>query len=392
LKWWFSLNYFVERTLKFQEKMKKSMVDYSIIFNSRHIYYFTGTAQHSILLIPSNSEPILFVRRDFDRAKKECVIKDLVQIKSTKDIFNGIKDFDKKELLIGIEYNFLRVGQFFSVKKELKKSKFVDISSTIQELRIIKDDLEKKLIRNSAKISEKVQQIAREYLRPGITELELAGEIQREITKYGSIFSYFDGYWARTPFIIASGENLWARSDFPPVLSGVGPCNAEPHGPSNRVIKSGDIVVVDVATVIEGYTADHSRTYYVGNKISDKFKKIHNILLKARLKAINFMQAGNSIAEFCKIILKNIPVEFRDYLQGYDQFKEGFGHGIGLCLDELPFLILNTNQKFQKDMVVAFEPKIIIPGWGAVNFEDDFIINREVPPEQITNSPIYSFS
>ena len=55
-------------------------------------------------------------------------------------------------------------------------------------------------------------------------------------------------------------------------------------------------------------------------------------------------------------------------------------------------MILNTNQKFQKDMVVAFEPKIIIPGWGAVNFEDDFIINREVPPEQITNSPIYSFS
>ncbi|MHA1268402.1 MAG: M24 family metallopeptidase [Candidatus Helarchaeota archaeon] len=382
------MDYYLNRLNNFQEIIRKLNIDYAFVFNSRHIYYFTGTAQHSILFIPAETQPILFIRRDFERAKKESHINELIKIKSTNDIFKEIIDSTEYKNNIGIEFNFLRVGQLENIKKNLKNPNFKDISQIIQDLRTIKDDLEIKLIKQSAKICEKVQKVAKEYIRPGITELDLAGEIQREITKHGSTFSYFDGYWGRTPFIIASGENLWARSDFPPVLSGVGPCSAEPHGPSNRIIKNEDIVVVDVATVIEGYNADHSRTYFVGNNPPNKYKRIYNILLNAREKAITMMENGIYISDFCKNIIKNIPKEYHDFVQGYYEYKEGFGHGIGLCLDELPFLILNNKKKFKPNMVIAFEPKIIIPNWGAVNFEDDFIITNEGTPEQITNSPI----
>jgi len=382
------LDYHKIRIDNFKKILEKKQIDYAIIFNSRHIYYFSDTAQHSILVISKDDNPILYVRRDYERARNESKIKDIEQIRSTKDILKQIDNYNTKNYKIGIEFNFLRVGQFFNLQKELKNSDFIDIGYDIQKLRMIKDELELNNARKSAKIAEKVHTITREYLRPGISELELAGEIQKEITKNGSVFSYFDGYWGRTPFIIASGENLWARSDFPPVLSGIGPDKSEPHGPSHRLIKEGDIVVVDVATVINGYNADHSRTYYVGKKPPEKYLKIYNILLDARLKAIDIMRDGLTIDEFCKFFLKNLPKEYHDYVQGYFQYKEGFGHGIGLCLDELPFLLLNNNQKFQENMVIAFEPKIIIPDWGAINFEDDFIIKKDEPPEQITNTPI----
>ncbi|MHA1231682.1 MAG: M24 family metallopeptidase [Candidatus Helarchaeota archaeon] len=385
------MDYYINRIKQIQEIMRDNDIDYSIIFNSRHIFYFSGTAQHSILLIPNESDPILYVRRDFERAKKESHIKDVVQIKSTYNILNGIDEFETKKYNIGIEKNFMRVSQYEGLKKYLKKSVFKDIATSIQNLRMIKDELELNLVRKSAKICEKVQDVAREYIRPGISELELGAEIQHLLTKSGSTFSYFDGYWGRTPFIIASGENLWARSDFPPVLSGIGPCNAEPHGPSNRIIQEGDIVVVDIASVIEGYNADHSRTYFVG-KPSEKFKKIYNILLKVRKKILPYMKNGIKISEFCKNIIKLIPKEYHSYIQGYHQYREGFGHGIGLCLDELPFLLENNEITFQPNMVIAFEPKIIIPDWGAVNFEDDFIIKKEGLPEQITNSPTFNFS
>ncbi|MBD3228650.1 MAG: M24 family metallopeptidase [Candidatus Lokiarchaeota archaeon] len=381
------MNYFLKRVNKFQEKIREKELDFSIIFNSRHIYYFTGTSQNSILLIPKEDSPTLFVRRDFVRAKKESQIKDLVNIHSTSEVLKSIDGFKENEYNIGIENNFLRVGLFLYLKKYLPTSNFYDVSSIIREMRMIKDDLELEYVRKSAKVNEEVQTVSREYLKEGITELDLAGEIQKVLTENGSTFSYFDGYWGRTPFIIASGENLWARSDFPPVLSGVGSSPAVPHGPSDREIKKDDIVVVDVASVINGYNSDHSRTYYVG-KPSDKFKKIYDILLNARNDGIKNMRAGFKIGDFCQKIIHSIPKEYHDYIQGYHQFREGFGHGIGLCLDELPMLVKNNNRRFKENMLIAFEPKIIIPGWGAVNFEDDFIIKKNGPPEQITNSPI----
>jgi Xaa-Pro aminopeptidase len=381
------MNYFKERIKCFQNIIRERKIDYSIVFNSRHIYYFTGSAQNSILLIPKEDSPTLYVRRDFERAKEESQV-ETIPIKSTREIFENVDQYDIKEYFIGIENNFLRVGLFLYLKKYLASSSFTDVSSSIQQMRMIKDDLELKCARKSAKLAEKVQDVSREYIKPGITELDLAGEIQRVITRNGSTFSYFDGYWGRTPFIVSSGENLWARSDFPPVLSGVGPYKAEPHGPSNRVINNGDIVVVDVATVLDGYNADHSRTYYVGNNPPKKYDEVYNSLLQARNEAINTMQAGIAISEFCETIVKNIPKKYHEYIQGYHQYREGFGHGIGLCLDELPMLLKNNSKKFQENMVIAFEPKIIIPGWGAVNFEDDFIIKEKGPPEQITNTPI----
>ncbi|MHA1799041.1 MAG: M24 family metallopeptidase, partial [Candidatus Helarchaeota archaeon] len=173
------------------------------------------------------------------------------------------------------------------------------------------------------------------------------------------------------------------------VLSGLGSHKAVPHGPSKRIMREGDIVVVDVATVIDGYTADHSRTYFIGNP-SERFKKYYKALLNARSHALELFKEGTLINQVFQKVENNLPDELKEYLQGYGKFKEGMGHGIGLTLDEFPLITKQNTQALVEGNVIAFEPKVIIPGWGAINFEDDFIIKKD-GYEQITSSPFYNY-
>ncbi|NHI92541.1 MAG: aminopeptidase P family protein [Candidatus Lokiarchaeota archaeon] len=378
----------INRIKKLKSILKKREIDCAIIYESRNIYYFTDTAQHCILLIPIDNEPTLFVRRDFERTKEESPIKDIRKLNKSSEVYDQIKNYSNSNS-IGLEMDTLRARTYQDIMKIFPSSTLEDISNEILLLRSIKDKDELDNMRKSAKIAEKVQDVSREFIKPGISELDLAAEIQREITRYGSVFSYFNHYWSRNPFIIASGEGLWKRSDFPPVLSGLGNHKAVPYGPSGRIIKEGEIVVVDVATVINGYTADHSRTFFVG-KPSDTFKERYNALYNARLKAVECFKEGIPISDVFNAVKINLPKDLQKFLQGYDEFKEGMGHGIGLTLDELPYITHNTKRSLLEGNVIAFEPKIIIPEWGAINFEDDFIIKKD-GFEQITNSPFYEF-
>ncbi|MHA1143385.1 MAG: M24 family metallopeptidase [Candidatus Helarchaeota archaeon] len=374
------------RIEKLKDTMSEMQVKSAVLFNSRNIFYFSGTAQHSICVIPVDGDPILFIRRNFERAVEESPIREKIILKSTRQIFDKLSELNCQNQ-IGLELDSLSTSQFLRFKKVFPDSNFTNLSQPIKLQRSIKDAEELELLRKSAKVGERVQTVCREMLRPGITELDLAGEIQREITRHGSIFAYFNHYWARTPFIIASGENLWARSDFPPVLCGVGASKAEPHGPSHRVIKDGDIVVVDVATVVNGYTSDHARTYFVG-KTTRKYLERHEALLKARNAGISAIREGTTPQQLYKIMEKELPKGLVDYFQGFGDDRVGLGHGIGLALDDLPFLVRDGQEPLRAGNVIAFEPKIIIPEWGAIDFEDDLIVKKDQAPEVMTNSPI----
>ena len=113
-------------------------------------------------------------------------------------------------------------------------------------------------------------------------------------------------------------------------------------------------------------------------------------MLKAREKSLELFKHGSKINEIYEALEKNLPENLRQFVQGYEEYRVGMGHGIGLSLDELPFIVKNSKQTLLEGNVIAFEPKIVIPEWGAINFEDDFIIGKD-GYEQITHSPFYEF-
>ncbi|MFX0137623.1 MAG: M24 family metallopeptidase [Candidatus Hodarchaeota archaeon] len=373
-----------DRLSKIKKQMELKEIDLIILFSSRNIYYISDTAQFSICVLPLDAEPFIFIRRNFERGKQETWIKDVLQLGSTKGVIQEIKDRKLETKNLGLELNFIRANQYIKLSKLLPDSQFIDINQLFLQVRSIKDKKEIEHIRVAAKAVMGAQRVTREFIKPGVTEMEVAAEIAYELKKHGSWTTQSNMYWDPNGFCLASGENLYSPGDYP-ILSGVGATKATPRSASNRILKEGDIFVLDIGSNVEGYHADHARTYYIGNPDS-KFRKIYNIVLGALKNAYKLIKEDRTISEIFQET-KARMVEYQPYFQGFNGYKQGLGHGVGLHLDELPYIIEDNKNKLQDQMVIALEPKLIIPKWGAVDLEDTILIRKNQEPEILTPSP-----
>jgi len=372
--------------MRVKKEMEKQQIDCVILFNSRNIYYISGTAQFSICLIPLDSDPILFIKRNFERGRKESQIRNIVKLNSTKDVIQEILARNLDRGRIGIEMNFLRVNQYLKLKRALN-AKFTDINPLFAKLRMIKDESEIACLKKSGKVAMKVQQVCRETLRAGITEMDVAAEVIREAKKNGSWSPVTNFYWDSNGFVLASGENLYTPGDFP-ILSGVGNTKATPRSASTRVLKKGDIFVLDYATNVEGYHADHARTYFIGDP-PEKYKRLYNLVRQALLKIEERPLIGTEIGALFREIKQHMG-QYQEFFQGFNDYRQGLGHGVGLELDEPPAIVEKNTNIFQQGMVLAIEPKLIIPGWGAIDFEDTIHLSSK-GTEILTPSPFEEY-
>jgi len=366
--------------------MQTQDIDCIILFGSRNIYYASNTAQFSICLIPRDAEPVIFIKRNFERGQQETWINNVVRLNSTDDVINEIKAQGLEGGKIGIEMNLVRVNQYLKLQRDLRAD-FVDINPLFYKLRSIKDKSEIESFKKAAKAAMNVQKACREFLQPGITELDVAAEVSREAKINGSWNPVASSYWDGNGFVLASGENLYSPGDYP-ILSGVGLSNATPRSASNRVLKEGDIFVLDFACNVDGYHADHARTYYIGNPPS-KYIKLYSLVQKALEYIENQALMGKEIGALFKEVKQKLG-QYQEYFQGFGDYKQGLGHGVGLELDEPPAIVEQNTEKFKEGMVIAFEPKLIIPGWGAIDFEDTVHI-KQIKPEVLTPSPFENY-
>ncbi|MHA1292654.1 MAG: M24 family metallopeptidase [Promethearchaeota archaeon] len=379
---------FGSRLKKVMELIEYNNFDYILITNIQNLYWLSGTAQYGVLLIHKENEPILFIRRNFFKAQKETILKNIFELKKTSQIYDFIKKVynSPENLKIGMELNSLPTSYFLYYQNMLKGAEIVNIEPELRELRMEKDLKELKIHREAGKIAEKVQKVIMNNLRIGISEYELAAEVMYESMKNkGLHFSIVNGM-LKNWFIVASGKNLWIPSYFP-ILSGKGFSNAIPYGYSERKIKQKDIVICDYGLIFNGYHADHARTYYV-ETIPNLFKERYLLLKRIYQEVVNdYLRAGNPVNLIYNKIKEMLGKEGLDkFFEGDGYYFQGLGHGIGLELDEPPFFVENNHLLLKENMVISLEPKIIIPNWGAINFEDNFIVKKG-RPEQITNSP-----
>ncbi len=153
------------------------------------------------------------------------------------------------------------------------------------------------------------------------------------------------------------------------VICASGLNSALPHAkPSNRAIREGEPVVIDLGARVEGYTSDITRTVCFGQPDS-QFKKLYNIVYSAQQAAINGIVAGMKASEADGLARGLIERE------GYGQyFGHGLGHGIGLEVHESPALSPSSTERLEAGMVFTIEPGIYIPGWGGIRIEDDVLL------------------
>ena len=230
----------------------------------------------------------------------------------------------------------------------------VDLVETLRER---KDDGEIALIAEAAKVATRALDRTLPEVAQGMTELQVAGVLERALREEGS-----EGFPFST--IIASG-----------------PRSALPHArSSSRAIQNGDFLLMDFGAEVAGYCSDLTRTVVVG-KASDEHRAVYDVVRVANERASSGVRAGMTGRDADAIA--------RQYIEraGYGElFGHSLGHGIGLEVHESPRLARTADNALPENAVVTIEPGVYRPGWGGVRIEDDVVLGAD-GPQILTHFP-----
>jgi Xaa-Pro dipeptidase len=242
----------------------------------------------------------------------------------------------------------LSIESWHALAKEARgETKLKVQGNVVCELRKVKDENEIELMCKAAELTSQGMRVAYETVASGVREYEVAAEIEYAMRKQGSSGTAFET-------IVASGS-----------------CSAFPHGGcSEREIRKGDLVVVDVGATYKFYRSDMTRTLVAG-KPSEKQKKLCQIVKTAHEKAFEAVRA-NAKAKDVDAIARKIIED-----AGYGEcFVHSLGHGVGLEVHEAPNLSPNSKDTLAVSNVVTVEPGIYLVGYGGVRIEDTVLVQR----------------
>lgn len=239
------------------------------------------------------------------------------------------------------------------------ETSYLDIQPMINKKRLKKSRNEIKYLQDAVDIIEKVLASGIKKVKVGMTESELAAELEFLMKKFGAVGPSFST-------IVLAGEKA-----------------ALPHGtPGDRALQRGDFLLFDFGVITrEGYCSDITRTFVIG-EASEKQKEIYNIVLESNQAGIHSVKAGRA--------LKNFDIAARKVIvgSGYgNYFNNRVGHGLGIEVHEEPSIHENNEQTAESGLFFTIEPGIYIPDYGGVRIEDEVYINEEGKAEVLTSFP-----
>ncbi|HWJ02645.1 MAG TPA: Xaa-Pro peptidase family protein [Verrucomicrobiae bacterium] len=369
---------------KLQELMRKQEIEGALLLQRADLIYFSGTGQNAHLFVPAEGEPVLLVRKSLVRASEESPLQTIVQLNSFKDLIQYLVDVK----VLGMELDVLPVNLFERYRALAPASKIVDVSGLIKQIRIVKSPFELAQLRQAAVTLNAAVESLPQILRPGISEVALAGEMEAVARAGGS-----QGYIRMRSFNqemnfahIFSGPNAAYPSFFDGPTGGLGLGAAFPQGPSLDSIVPGTPIVMDICVGYNGYIVDQTRIASLG-PIDPFFRDVYAKSLKIQEFLINAARPGVVAGDLYEIALQQVTeMGLREHFMGYVPDQAPFvGHGVGLELDELPVLAKGVKTVLEPGMVFAAEPKFIFPGKGVAGIENTFVVT-ETGLERITFS------
>jgi len=367
-----------KRIKTLQGLLQKKEIDGALIMQNADLYYFTGTIQRSYLFIPSQGEPILMVEKSMDRAKMQSALENIIQVESPKNIPYVLKSFGYNKLKnLGFEADVLPTSQYWRFQKLFIDTELIDISILIRSIRMIKSPLELENIKKAAKMAEEVFAFVQETIREGISELELAGVIEKFSRERGHQgFVRTRGYNQEFGCVLLlSGENGAVTSYGNSPLGGRGASNAFTCGVSPRKIRRNESIILDYLPCINGYMVDITRTFCIGT-LPNHLVRAYNTALEIQEIVKNIARPGVKCEELYhtaqQIVLEN---GLGENFMGLEKKVPFIGHGVGLEVDELPVIAPRSDIPLEKNMVLALEPKFVFPD-GAVGIENTFVVTE----------------
>jgi len=348
----------LNNTHKLQKQFPKDTADF-LILNSTNITYFTGFSGATALLIPQDGQSTLYVSStNYEQAKYEVKDAKIEKINRGENLYEKICQSAKATENTKLAVDSIPIENWKTLAKAVGDENFlVAAGYIVKMLRAVKSPEEVELIRQACKLADIGVNTAYETIEPGISEQEVAAEVEYAMRKQGSTGTAFDT-------IISSGANC-----------------AFPHGTcKSRVIEDGDLVVVDLGATVGFYRSDITRTITAG-KVSSKQQEIYGTVKAAQDLAINAIKAGVKAVDVdatARVIIGR---------SGFgDCFVHNLGHGVGLDIHEAPTLSPDSKDILEAGNVVTVEPGIYIVGFGGVRIEDTVLVT-EKGAEKLTSSP-----
>jgi len=338
------------RLHKLRQKLSEKEIDAFFISKPENRYYLSGfNGSDGFLLITPQDTILATDFRYIEQAKRQAPGYHIFQITNNiADWFPGLAaELHLRQL--GFEAGHITFTLYQRLCNALKKlelnTKLVPIDRLIESLRAIKEPEEIELITKAAAISDSAFEYIKSIIHIGMSEKEIAWEIEKFMREHGSQTIPFEA-------IVASGPN-----------------SALPHAiPSEHTIQPGEPIIIDIGARISGYCSDLSRTICLDGN-NETFNKIYNIVLEAQLEAISKIKegmTGEKADESARSIIEQA---------GYSKaFGHSLGHGIGLAPHEPPRLGPNSQEQLENGMVFSIEPGIYVSGWGGVRIEDTVVM------------------
>ena len=329
-------------------------LDGIIVSNPTNVKYLTGLSEEGYLIVGSRENIFVTDSRYIESVNRNLTLDDEIVAYDSRTL----DKYDYETMLIdsnniGFEEKYVTYEQY---KKFLQMFQ-VSLSETdgiIENQRIVKDEEEIEYIKKACEITDNAFEYILEYLHEGVTEKEVAFEIEKYMVTHDADGIAFD-------LIVAFGEHT-----------------SMPHAvPTDRRLKKGDIIQFDIGSKFNGYCSDFSRVVFTDTP-TEKQKVIYDFLIDQQKKlSISFKDGAN-----IKQIIKDRENDYK--LKNY-AVMHAFGHGVGLDIHEQPFLNSKVDNFAKENSVIAIEPGVYLPGEFGMRIEDTYLVEK-VGTKQLTTS------
>jgi Xaa-Pro aminopeptidase len=375
----FSQSEFNSRITKLQDLLIVNQISLCVICHSPDIYYYTGSSQPLYVLIPDKGQPLVLVRKALERAKTEILHIEVKFFTDSKELIETIKHFNiSSAQKIGFTLDSVFYSTVVRWQKLLNNAEIVDLSWQMRLLRMVKSPAEIAIQKRAGAVMKNLPDLICANFRSGMTELEVSAIIENYFRLQGhELLIKCRKEGVDCIGVCSAGINSLSGTKFDGVCSGKGLSAAVPGGPSFDHIMENTPVLLDYGFNLNGYIVDISRMMsrkQPSNQVMQAYKAMVEVE-KAVIEKIKPGAIWSDIYNYALQLANNLGYSSEFMGLGTEKVKF-IGHGVGLELDEPPFLAPKMNYELSIGMVIAIEPKVSLPEIGVIGIEDTVVIGN----------------
>jgi Xaa-Pro aminopeptidase len=358
------------RISKLQEYLGRADIGCGCVLNNVDRFYYTGTMQDGVLLVPAEGEPVLFVRRTLSRALEESPLAHIVGLRSLGEIRDYVQDNGISCRSMAMDLDVVPARLYLGFQNLFPESGFEDLSPFVRGQRAVKSPFELSLMMEAGRRFDLVLTQMREEMRPGMSEYQVYARFVSLLLEHHSsllIRTRMFNMEAETRYILSGSSGAKRSAMDSPTAAGSGISYAFPSGSGMKKIGAGEPILIDSVFVHEGYQIDCTRVYAFG-ELDSRLTRAHALSLQCHELFRSEVRAGVSIPDLYNRVWGFVEE------QGFAEVFMGvkfIGHGVGLELDEFPVLTPGFEDNLVEGMTVAFEPKFLFPQ-GTVGSENTY--------------------